>query len=144
MKNLDNFAVMRHAEMARGTLQITSLEILQRVAYDLHTTLNKNVGRVRVFHSPQARAELTAFEFVRALMASGRSAEIVGPLAWLDCEHYTVTDKNIEQEVRDGTFTVFITHLPDMKNFLRSTNTQLSLSVTNCALYSPGFTIQGH
>ena len=139
---MENFAIMRHAVEEDGGLHPKSVGVLRRVARDLAGVL-RNGLTVRIFHSPVLRAELTAKEFAQALGMAGVNAMVVGPLPWLDYDEYRVTDENIAEAMHDDAFTVFITHEPIMKGYLRS-NWVDPYIATNCSVWSPAFIIRGH
>ncbi len=138
---MKNFAIMRHAAVDNSeAITPESREVLIRVGREL---ADKIGGTVRIFHSQYERARLTAHSLADILNGHDNiSANVVGDIGWLNCDHGWVNDDNIAHELVDGTFAVFVTHQPDMRRYLGQHDVEMS--VTNCALYSPEFIIPGH
>jgi len=129
----DGYAVMRHAhyfegqsgiELCRNSVKIGRRNIQVLVTHELEDfTDNPNVV-VSIFYSPLRRAELTA-QMVRSEFACHNiPVSNIQPVQWLGCEDGKEGSINANMNTvcseGDLHFSFFITHMPNMCNFIGS------------------------
>ncbi len=117
-----NYALMRHAKDSRdGKTTILTpagakacVENVRQFAWQIP---GKNV---RIFHSPQTRAQLTAELVASVLRESDIHVDGPDSLDWLNCDNPAVNDENIRAVILgdEETFFLFITHLPQVGDYL--------------------------
>ena len=142
-----DYAVMRHGRDDGKVIVLESREICARIASELATYIShKGEGRfshgVSIFHSPQARAKLTA-EIVRnELTNCGIEIPRFELTGWLDCDEYLISEARVATVMAScgGSLGLFISHRPDIEEFLGDEYGDVS----NCSLFSAELTIKGH
>ena len=150
---MNTFALMRHAKIRDNDLDPESRGLLQSISAQFIEKLSE-LGPlpkfVRIFHSPRDRAKLTAIAFASALNKSGAviSAQVSGPLHWLEIEKLGVTgitDEKIALETkgRGNTFTVFVTSAYDILMYAGGKSPDQPPAVAYCTLWTTDFTIRG-
>lgn len=134
-----NFAVMRHAKDNMHGLVAWSEEICRVVTAELANQIS--VRKVAIRCSPLNRAKLTGKVVAQALHKAGVEVTSVCILDWLKSDSLKLDDTSAKMACapESDTFTLFITHLPDIEQFLGVGATESSLP--NNTIISQSFLI---
>jgi phosphohistidine phosphatase SixA len=112
-----SWGVMRHGDYSGGRLNKAGKVQVMSVGKQLLQLLDLPED-IHIYSSPVYRALDTAKLLANVLREVRPTLEDKGELAILECDAFRLTPESIVRYLRAETLVLFVTHKPDIENFL--------------------------